>query len=197
MSTQVIGFYRTDEALTNIARQKAMEHASLSTQTTTKAKTQAYYGGMRIVGGLPKVGLLHDQETKKKRETMHPSAKKYGTHDTYEIIVIVVGQRLRGRILNVGFELGLGGGVDNGFRRLQGGRLDERKLVVTGKLSRQPQKGLFKVVVGLGGNVVVLQVLFAVERNGFGLYLTILDFHLVTHQDNGNVFTNPGEVCRE
>jgi hypothetical protein len=46
--------------------------------------------------------------------------------------------------------------------------------LVADKLPCEPQEGLLEVVVGLGGDVVVLEVLLAVEGNGLGLNLALL-----------------------
>jgi hypothetical protein len=42
------------------------------------------------------------------------------------------------------------------------------------ELAREPEEGLFEVVVALGGDVVVLDVLAAVEADVLGLHLAIL-----------------------
>jgi len=69
------------------------------------------------------------------------------------------------------------------------------KLIVPGQLPRQPEEGLFKVVVGFCGNVVVLQVLLSVERDLLRLHLPVLDFHLVPREHNGDIFTDAGEIA--
>ena len=43
----------------------------------------------------------------------------------------------------------------------------------------QPEEGLLEVIVGLGRDVVVLEVLFPVEDDALGLHLPVLDVHLV------------------
>ena len=53
------------------------------------------------------------------------------------------------------------------------------------------QEGLLKVVVALGRNFIVLQVLLPVEGDLLGLHLPVLHVNLVTTQDNGDVFTHP------
>jgi hypothetical protein len=42
----------------------------------------------------------------------------------------------------------------------------------------EPKERLLKVVVGLGGNVVVLEVLLPVEHDALCLHFSILDVHL-------------------
>ena len=56
------------------------------------------------------------------------------------------------------------------------------------------QERLFKVVVGLCGDVVVLKVLLAVECDGLGLHLALLYVDFVTAKDDGNVLANTDEV---
>jgi hypothetical protein len=56
-----------------------------------------------------------------------------------------------------------------------------RALVLFGILTRlNLQERLLEVVVGLGGDVVVLEVFLAVESDGLGLDFALLDIDLVT-----------------
>ena len=50
---------------------------------------------------------------------------------------------------------------------------------VADKLSCQPQEGLFEVVVGFGGDIIVLQVLLAMESDSLGLHFTLFDVDFV------------------
>lgn len=65
---------------------------------------------------------------------------------------------------------------------------------VADELAGEPQEGLLEVVVGLGGDVVVLEVLLAVEGDGLGLDLALLDIDLVTAENDGNVLTDTDEI---
>lgn len=85
-------------------------------------------------------------------------------------------------------------GVDGGLGGSQGGGGDKLQRGVSGELSSQPQEGLLKVVVGLGGNVVVLEVLLSVEGDGLGLDLSLLDVDLVSAQDDGDVLAHSNEI---
>ena len=51
---------------------------------------------------------------------------------------------------------------------------NEIQVGVTNQLASQPKERLLKVVVGLGRDIVVLQILLSVESDGLGLYLTLL-----------------------
>ena len=66
---------------------------------------------------------------------------------------------------------------------------------VADQLAAEPQEGLLKVVVGLGRDVVVLEVLLAVEGDGLGLDLALLDVDLVTAQDNRDVLADTDQVA--
>jgi hypothetical protein len=68
------------------------------------------------------------------------------------------------------------------------------ELGVADKLASEPKEGLLEVVVGLGRDVVVLEVLLAVEGDGLGLDLALLHVDLVTGKDDGNVLANTNEV---
>lgn len=65
---------------------------------------------------------------------------------------------------------------------------------VANKLASEPEEGLLEVVVGLGRNVVVLEVLFPVEGDGLGLDLALLDIDLVAAQNDGNVLADAGQI---
>ena len=56
--------------------------------------------------------------------------------------------------------------------------------------SEKPDKWLFELVVTLGRDVVILQVLFPVECDLFGLHLSIFDVDLVANQADWNVLTH-------
>lgn len=68
------------------------------------------------------------------------------------------------------------------------------ELGVADKLASEPKEGLLEVVVGLGGDVVVLEVLLAVEGDGLGLDLALLHVDLVTSEDDGDVLADTDEV---
>jgi hypothetical protein len=110
------------------------------------------------------------------------------------IVVIVIRQGLGSGRGNLGFVLLLGGVVKVSFRRLERRRFNKHQAIVTRELASQPQKGLFKVVVGLGRNVIVLKVLLAVKRDLLGLDLAVLDLDLVSNEANRNVLANAGQV---
>lgn len=56
----------------------------------------------------------------------------------------------------------------------EGRSSNEIQVGVTNQLTSQPKERLLKVVVGLGRDIVVLQILLSVESDGLGLYLTLL-----------------------
>ena len=68
------------------------------------------------------------------------------------------------------------------------------KLRVANELAGEPEEGLLEVVVGLGRDIVVLQVLLAVESDGLGLDLALLDIDLVAAKDNGDVLADTDEI---
>lgn len=66
--------------------------------------------------------------------------------------------------------------------------------MVTDKLTSKPQERLLKVVVRLGRDIVVLEVLLAVECDGLGLDLALLDIDLVTAENDGDVLADSDQV---
>lgn len=65
---------------------------------------------------------------------------------------------------------------------------------VADKLASEPQEGLLEVVVGLGRDIVVLEVLLAVESDALGLDLALLDIDLVTAENNGDVLADTDKI---
>ena len=65
---------------------------------------------------------------------------------------------------------------------------------VASKLPRQPEERLLEVVVGLGRDVVVLEVFFPVESDGLGLHLSFLDVNLVAREHDRNVLADTDEI---
>lgn len=72
-------------------------------------------------------------------------------------VLILVGQGGGLRFLQILFDLLLPVLVHLDLWREQGGHGDELQVRVTDQLAGQPQEGLLEVVVGLGGDVVVLE----------------------------------------
>jgi hypothetical protein len=65
---------------------------------------------------------------------------------------------------------------------------------VANEFAGQPEERLLEVVVGLRGNIVVLQVLLSVEGDGLRLDLSLLDINLVSGQDDGDVLADTDQV---
>mmetsp|Transcript_18056 Transcript_18056/g.30899 ORF Transcript_18056/g.30899 Transcript_18056/m.30899 type:complete len:243 (+) Transcript_18056:514-1242(+) len=76
----------------------------------------------------------------------------------------------------------------------QGDLLHEGQLGVAGELPRQVEERLLIVVVTLGGDLIILQVLFAMEGDLLGLHLSILNVHLVPTQHDGDVLADTTQV---
>jgi hypothetical protein len=57
------------------------------------------------------------------------------------------------------------------------------------------QEGLLKIVVGLGGDVVILEILLAMESDGLGLYFALLDIDFVSGKNNGDIFADTDEIA--
>ena len=66
---------------------------------------------------------------------------------------------------------------------------------VADQLTSEPQERLFEVIVGFGGNIVVLKVLFSVESDGLCFDLALLDIDFVSCQDDGDVLANANKVA--
>jgi hypothetical protein len=84
--------------------------------------------------------------------------------------------------------------VDLDLRWPEGWSSDELETGVSDQFSGQPQERLFKVVVGLSGNFIVLEVLLSVECYGRGLDFAFLDVNLVSAKHDGDVLANSLQV---
>ena len=75
-----------------------------------------------------------------------------------------------------------------------GKRTNSYQSWVTNKLPGQPQEWLLEVVVGLCRYVVILQIFLSVERNSFGLYLSLLHINLISGKDDRDVLAYTDQI---
>jgi len=85
--------------------------------------------------------------------------------------------------------------IDRHLGWLQSGRLHENQVRLVEELSGKPEEGLLEVVVGFGGDVIVLEILLAMEGDLLDLDLAVLDVDLVAAEDDGDVFADTDEVA--
>jgi hypothetical protein len=111
-----------------------------------------------------------------------------------QIGVVLIGQRHLGGVLHLLLVLLEHSLVDLDLGRRKSGGGDKVKSLVADEFPGEPEERLLKVVVGLGRNVVVLQVLLSVESDGLGLDLALLDIDLVAGEDNGDVLADTDEI---
>merc|ERR1719152_1135387 len=110
-------------------------------------------------------------------------------------ILVLVWQRHGRRIRELALVLSDGACVDGHLGWLERRRLDKRKVGVADELPCQPEEGLLEVVVGLRRDVIVLQILLAVERDLLRLHLALLHVHLVADEDDRDVFAHAHHVA--
>ncbi len=68
---------------------------------------------------------------------------------------------------------------------------------VADQLPSQPQEGLLEVVIGFGGDIVVLKILLPVEGNCLCFNLTFLYVHLVTSEDDRDLLADTDKIACE
>ena len=73
------------------------------------------------------------------------------------------------------------GRVESHFGRQQRGHRDELEVRIADQLASEPQERFLEIVVRLGTDVIVLQVLLPVERDRLGFHLAVLHVHLIKH----------------
>jgi len=111
-----------------------------------------------------------------------------------EVVITVIWERLssgHGQLLLV---LLLLGKVDLDLGRGESSIPYETKVLLTRELAGEVLERPLVVVVGLGGNLVVLEVLLAVEGNLLGLDLTVLDVHLVAAENDGDILADTADI---
>ena len=69
-----------------------------------------------------------------------------------------------------------------------------QNLYLLSELSKKPDKWLFELVVRLGRDIVVLQVLLSVENNLLGFDFSVFNINFVTNQNDWNVFANSDKI---
>ena len=62
------------------------------------------------------------------------------------------------------------------------------------ELSEEPNEGFLELVIALGRDVVILQVLLSVEGDLLGLDLSVLDVDLVAHEYDRDVLADSHQV---
>lgn len=62
------------------------------------------------------------------------------------------------------------------------------------EFTRKPQKRFLKVVIAFGRDIIVLQILLTMERDGLCFDFTLLYIHLVSTQHDRNVFTHTHQI---
>ena len=111
-----------------------------------------------------------------------------------EIFVISDWELFVGSILNLlGHSLDLVL-VNDDLLRLKERSFSESEVGVSDESSEEPDEGLLELVVGLGGDIVVLEVLLSVESDLLGLDLSVLDIDLVANEHNGDVLADSDEI---
>ena len=111
-----------------------------------------------------------------------------------QIGIILIWEWGVGSLVEIGLVLVEEGLVDGDFWWSKSWGSDELEPWVAHKLAGQPQEWLLEVVVGLGGDIVVLEVLLAVERDGLGLDLALLHVNLVTDEADWDVLADADQV---
>lgn len=84
--------------------------------------------------------------------------------------------------------------VSKSVLKRDGGVGDTYETRVADELASEPQEGLLEVVVGLGGDIVVLEVLLAVESDRLCLDLALLHVDLVAAENDWDVLAHTDEI---
>lgn len=66
---------------------------------------------------------------------------------------------------------------------------------VANKFPCQPQERLLEIVIGLGGDVVILEVLLAMKSNCLCLDFALLHIDLVASENNGDLLADTDKIA--
>ena len=83
--------------------------------------------------------------------------------------------------------------IEGDFLRGKGGCFGQNEVGIN-KAAKQPDEGLLELVIALGGDVVVLQILFTMESDLLGFDLSVLHVDFVAYQDDGDGLADSGQV---
>jgi hypothetical protein len=111
-----------------------------------------------------------------------------------ELLIVSFGEGHLGSLLDFSLESALEVFVKSDLGGSKDGCLSKGEVGVVDKAAEEPHEGLLELIVGLGGDVVVLEVLLAVESDLLGLHLAVLDINLVSDEDNGDVFADTSKI---
>jgi len=111
-----------------------------------------------------------------------------------QICIIFVRKRVLSSILHLPLVGCQHLGVDSDFGGSQSRGSNELKSRVSNKLPSQPQERLFKVVVRLSRDIIVLEVFLPMEGNGLGLNLALLNVDLVSSKNDRDILANADEI---
>jgi len=84
--------------------------------------------------------------------------------------------------------------IDLNLSRSEGRCSDEFKGTISDELPCKPKEGLLEVVVGLGRDLEVLEILLAMECHRASLHLSFFYVNFVSAQHNGDVLAHTLEV---
>jgi len=60
--------------------------------------------------------------------------------------------------------------------------------------SKKPDEWFLKLIIALGGNIVVLKILLSVESDLLGFDFSVFNINLISDQDNWNVLANSHKI---
>ena len=111
-----------------------------------------------------------------------------------EVVIVVVGKSLLLSLDDLLLHLSKLVLWDDNLVRGEQRRLNQGEVGVVDEAAEEPDERLFELVVALGRDIVVLEVLLAVERDLLRLHLTVTDVDLVANEDDGDRLANAGQV---
>jgi len=85
-------------------------------------------------------------------------------------------------------------GVNSKLSRGKDRSLNKLEVSIVDKASEEPDERLIVLVVTLGRDIVVLEVLLSVESNLFSLNFTILNINLVSNKNNWDRLTDTSKI---
>lgn len=129
--------------------------------------------------------VLHiDYETKNMRNSQRVLL------DIPSQIIIVIGKFSVSRILDFFLVDGNHLRIHLNFWWSKCGHGDEFEIGISNEFTSQIEERFLEVVVGLGGNIVVLEILLAMEGDALGFDFAVFHVDFVSDQNNWDILTN-------
>jgi hypothetical protein len=83
---------------------------------------------------------------------------------------------------------------DGDFDGGEDGRLNKSQVSIVDHATEEPDEGLLELIIALGRDVIVLQVLLAMESDLLGFHFSVTHINFIAYKHNGDGFAHTGQI---